>query len=129
MLRDALLITDRKRYAKLPIFTLRLPGQKIYVVNDAQLISTVQRQYKTLSFQAVEDGFANTLLHLSPTAKALVKREADEWRSGPAHAPSPGHVQFKAMAPGPPLDHMNQIMLRSLEEGMEKWVPEGAGTL
>ncbi|KAJ4299052.1 hypothetical protein N0V90_004296 [Kalmusia sp. IMI 367209] len=118
----------RKWYAKLPIFTLRLPGQRIYVINDPQLISAVQRQYRILSFQAVEDGFSHKLLPLSLTSQELQKREADAWRTGPAHMPSPGHEQFKSLAPGKHLDQMNQIMLKSLEETMEGWPRENSQT-
>ena len=59
----------------------------------------------------------------------MVEREAEEWRSTSGNALSPGHVQFKAMAPGPLLDNMNQVMLRSLERGMESWIPEGSSSL
>lgn len=116
----------RKRYGKLPICTLRLPGQRIYVINDPQLISVVQRHYKALSFQSVEDRMSHKMFNFSPKTKELQKREADGWRTGPAHVPSPAHVQFKPLAPGKDLDDMNRIMLKSLEESMDDWVPQGS---
>ncbi|KAL1610812.1 hypothetical protein SLS60_002483 [Paraconiothyrium brasiliense] len=63
---------------------------------------------------------------MSPVAKELQKREADAWRNGPAHVPSPAHVQFKPLAPGEDLDSMNRIMLQALEESSEEWVPRGS---
>ncbi|OAG00101.1 cytochrome P450 [Paraphaeosphaeria sporulosa] len=114
----------RKRYGKFPISTLRLPGQRIYIINDPQLISVVQRQYKVLSFQSVEDRMSHKMFNISPLTKQLQKAEADAWRTGPAHVPSPAHAQFKPLAPGKDLDDMNRIMLKSLEESMDDWVPQ-----
>lgn len=126
---QAMLTTHRKRYANLPIYTLRLPGQRFYVINDPQLISAVQRQYKILSFQFVEDSMAHKMFNISPVTKALLKREADAWRNGPSNVPSPAHAQFKALAPGKDLDNMNRIMLKSLEESMNDWVPQNSQSL
>jgi hypothetical protein len=96
------------------------------VINDPKLIGVVQRQYKTLSFQAVEDRLSHKMFKLSPITKELQKREAEAWRNGPAHVPSPAREQFKPLAPGKDLDDMNRIMLKSLEESMDDWVPQGA---
>ncbi|KAK8103017.1 cytochrome P450 [Apiospora sp. TS-2023a] len=41
----------RDRY-KLPIYTLRLPGMRVYVVNSRPLITAIQGQFRTLSFTA-----------------------------------------------------------------------------
>lgn len=54
-----------------------------------------------------------------------MKRETEEWREVKANTPSPGHVQFGAMAPGRGLDCMNRVMLKGLEGVVEKWVKEG----
>ncbi|KAJ4349226.1 hypothetical protein N0V95_004762 [Ascochyta clinopodiicola] len=127
VLRHAkLLIMDRKHYANLPIFTLRLPGQRIYVINDAQLISAVQKQHKILTFQSVEDSMSHRMFNLSAVGKGLQEQDAAAWRSAPAHIPSPAHVQFNPLAPGKDLDHMNKVMLRALEDSMEEWVPSGS---
>jgi hypothetical protein len=69
---------------------------------------------------------SHKIFNLSPITKELQKREADAWRNGPAHVPSPVHEQYKTLAPGKNLDDMNRIMLKSLEESMDDWVPQGS---
>lgn len=82
-----------------------------------------------LSFQAVEDRMSQQMFKISPLTKQLQKAEADAWRSGPAHVPSPAHAQFKSLAPGKDLDDMNRNMLKSLEDSMHDWIPKGSQCL
>lgn len=44
-------MSDRDQY-KLPIYTLRMPFSRTYVVNDTNLIPALQKQWRTISFAA-----------------------------------------------------------------------------
>ncbi|KAF2680756.1 cytochrome P450 [Lentithecium fluviatile CBS 122367] len=115
----------RARYPDLPIYTLRpLFQPKLYVVNDPHLISCIQRQHRTFTFQAIADKFSRLICDLSPAAVAVQDREAQAWIDGPMHAPSPSAATFKALGPGRCLDEMNRTMVDSLEKLLEEVVDE-----
>ncbi|KAF2185778.1 cytochrome P450 [Zopfia rhizophila CBS 207.26] len=62
----------RDKY-RLPIYTLRLPGIRMYVINSASLLTTVQRQSKTVSFEPIKVKAAVTLSGSSKTANDIVQ--------------------------------------------------------
>ncbi|KAF1993912.1 cytochrome P450 [Amniculicola lignicola CBS 123094] len=127
---------------RIPIYTLRFPFQKIYVINSAPLINSVQRAYKTLTFQAVSDQFAKLICDTSSTATQLSRQELENWSQGGKDvAHSPSHVIFQGLKPGKGLDDIYKTMVEALgksvdgldigEEGEGKrarlleWVREG----
>jgi hypothetical protein len=117
------LILLRDRYKSLPIATLRALGiGKLYIVNEPQLITAIQRQQRAFTFQAVQDKFSSRICDLSPAAIAVQKREADAWLKGPAHAPSPSALAFRGLKPGQCLDEMNRIMVQAMQKTLETMV-------
>ncbi|KAK7920215.1 cytochrome P450 [Apiospora marii] len=46
------LYLDSQKYG-LPIYTLRMPFQRVYVVNDTSLIPVLQKHWRTISFAAI----------------------------------------------------------------------------
>ncbi|RAL07029.1 cytochrome P450 [Aspergillus homomorphus CBS 101889] len=55
----------RKHRSQFPIYTIRLPGIRLYVVNSTSLISAVQHHPRTLSFSPILARVAATLIGAS----------------------------------------------------------------
>ncbi|KAF2260683.1 cytochrome P450 [Lojkania enalia] len=103
----------------LPIYTLRYPFQRMYIINSPTLISAVQRQTKALTFQAIEDKFSILITDPSQHAKAIFLKETEQWaNSAPGHQ-SPSHILYKGLTPGPGMDSMNRAMVNRLETAVE----------
>ncbi|KAI0157816.1 putative cytochrome P450 [Xylariaceae sp. FL1272] len=66
---------------KAPIFTMPLPGQKMYVVPKPDLVLAVQKQHRTLAFLPVEAKFASTVCGVSQEAQAILAKNINlyEW--------------------------------------------------
>ncbi|KAH6847191.1 cytochrome P450 [Chaetomium sp. MPI-CAGE-AT-0009] len=89
---------------QLPIYTLRLPFQRIYVVNATSLIPTLQKQWRVISFAAVAAD-AGTVVGMSPPAVAIMK---DNLTREHGFSPSWPKYIMPCMAPGPDLDAINR---------------------
>src|SRR4051812_20987629 len=64
----------RDKY-NLPIYTLRLPNARIYVVNSLALTSSVQKAHKTLSFDPLVAKASIRLTQLSKTTFDIVNTD------------------------------------------------------
>ncbi|KAJ0117817.1 hypothetical protein J7T55_002017 [Diaporthe amygdali] len=68
---------DLSQQTKSPIFTLSLPGQKMYVVTKPELIQTVQKQHRTLAFPPIEAKFASTVCGASHEAQEILAKNVN----------------------------------------------------
>lgn len=109
----------------LPIYTLRLLGSRIYVINTPQLITAVQKNFKVLTFQKITDKFSGLICDTSEHAKDVQKKQHDLWAEGKV-AESGNHKSYKVLSPGIPLDEMNRTMIASLAGEVEKAFQGGA---
>lgn len=104
MLKKPLLIVTRDKY-DLPIYTLRMPGQRIYIINSLSLIPPLQRQIKTIAFAPIEAQAAATVMGVGPAGNAIIGShqmfEKDSYLS--TFVPS----THPALSPGPGLDALN----------------------
>ncbi|VUC22732.1 unnamed protein product [Clonostachys rosea] len=106
-----------------PIFTMSLPGQKMYVVTKPELVQVIQKQHKTLAFPPIEAKFASTVCGASLEAKAILAKnvngdEGDFGLSMDSYA-----AMRAALKPGPELDDMNSSMLLEIVEALDKLEP------
>ena len=66
-----------------PIFTVQLPGQKLYVIKSMDLIQSAQKQPKVLSFTPIEAEFAIKMCGTSKAANEIIMRnlngEEGDW--------------------------------------------------
>lgn len=109
----------------LPIYTLRLPGTRMYVVNSTSLIPAVQRLYRTISFTAIEAQAAANIFSLAKPALKIVKHglmEDDSYTGTFASAIHP------ALTPGANLDAMNRQAAQAIACSLEKLQSDG-GTI
>ncbi|GAP85101.1 putative cytochrome p450 oxidoreductase [Rosellinia necatrix] len=107
----------RTKYPHLPIYTLRLPGTRLYIINSPDLIPLVQRQHRIFSFAPVEARAAKTFMGTSKPGLEIINRNMggdDSFVPGFLRAVHP------ALSPGPELDDLNQnaiqVVLKSLDQ-------------
>lgn len=112
----------------LPIFTMPLPGQNMYVVTTPDLIQKVQKQHKVLAFPPVEAKFASTVCGVSTETQALLLQnvngdEGDFGLSVESHA-----AMRAALKPGQQLDEMNRAMIHEIAVSLDQLDPGNAKT-
>ncbi|KAI3393571.1 hypothetical protein diail_3920 [Diaporthe ilicicola] len=100
-----------------PIYTIRLPGARLYVVNSTALLPAVQRLYRTISFAAIEARAADTLMPLTKAANGVIQKGLMEDES---YTMSFERAIHPATAPGQSLDAMNRISVHSLASSLHK---------
>ncbi|KAI1503392.1 cytochrome P450 [Biscogniauxia marginata] len=63
-----------KMVSKGLIYTLRMPGSRIYVINSAPLITSVQSQFRTLSFTTIEVNIAANVIGVTKATNDIIGR-------------------------------------------------------
>ncbi|KAI9154727.1 Cytochrome P450 monooxygenase nodJ [Paramyrothecium foliicola] len=106
-----------------PIFTMTLPGQKMYIVTRPELIQQVQKLHKILSFPPIEAKFASTICGASPEAQAILAKnvngdEGDFGLSMESYA-----AMRDALRPGSDLDDMNRLMIQEIATAIDQLQP------
>jgi hypothetical protein len=116
----------RDKYG-LPIYTLRMPGQRIYVVNSLSLIPPLQRQIKTIAFAPIEAQAAATVMGVGPAGNAIIGSnkmfERESYLS--TFVPS----THPALSPGPGLDAINGAAIRYISKSLAKLSNDGRTTV
>ncbi|RYP40971.1 hypothetical protein DL767_001287 [Monosporascus sp. MG133] len=110
---------DLSQQTDSPIFTMPLPGQKMYVVTKPELVQTVQKQHKTLAFPPIEAKFASKVCGASLEAQAILAKnvngdEGDFGLSMESYA-----ATRAALKPGSQLDDMNRIMIQEIAKSLD----------
>ncbi|KAI2615544.1 cytochrome P450 [Hypoxylon sp. NC1633] len=111
----------------LPIYTLRMPGQRIYVINSLALIQPLQRQIKTIAFAPIEAQAAATVMGVGPAGNAIIGSdkmfEHDSYLSTFVPSTNP------ALSPGPGLDAINGAAIRYIADSLAKLRDNGPSTV
>ncbi|KAI1759917.1 cytochrome P450 [Hypoxylon sp. FL1150] len=115
----------RDRY-NLPLYSLRMPGSRIYVVNSTSLIPVVQRQFRTLSFTALESKLARDVMGVSKNTHEIISR--DNTRDEGYLMTFPKYIH-PAVSAGLGLDAMNRRLVEVLAESLDVWVKRGPTTV
>lgn len=113
---------SRDKY-DLPIYTLHVPGTRLYVINSVSLIPHVQKHFKTLAFPPIEAMAAKNICGSSKVANDIldtnVNGDDGPWGYSITHYPA---VRVPLL-PGPGLDAMNRVMAQKVAasiDGMSK---------
>ncbi|KAK0621945.1 putative cytochrome P450 [Bombardia bombarda] len=106
-----------------PIFTISLPGQKMYVVTKPELVQSVQKQHKILAFPPIEAKFASKICGVSLEAQAILNKNVngDEGEHGLSMESYAG--MRDALKPGSQLDDMNRAMISEIAESIDLLQP------
>ncbi|KAI0380529.1 cytochrome P450 [Hypomontagnella monticulosa] len=107
---------------KLPIYTLRLPFSRMYVVNATELIPALQKQWRTVSFAAIAAD-AGHLVGMSKEATEVMRRDLTS-----EHGFSVSWPKYIApiMSPGKDLDELNRKAIEVFVEELGKLKTQGS---
>ncbi|TLD14907.1 hypothetical protein PspLS_10793 [Pyricularia sp. CBS 133598] len=106
----------RDKY-NLPIYTLPLPGVRLYIVNFRPLISAVQAQFRTLSFCPLEAMFLRNIIGINDSTNAIIRRDLNS--DGGYFMQFPKYIH-DAVFPGPGLDSLNKRAIQVIAESLER---------
>ncbi|KAK9415843.1 putative Cytochrome P450 [Seiridium unicorne] len=115
----------RDKY-NLPIYTLRMPGSRIYVINAPQLLTSVQNQVRKLSFTAIEASIAANVIGVSKTTNDIIGY--DVTADGSYLTSFPKYVH-SALSAGPGLDAMNRRSIQYITQSLDTWQKKGDTTV
>ncbi|KAH9905037.1 putative 25-hydroxycholesterol 7-alpha-hydroxylase [Xylariomycetidae sp. FL2044] len=107
----------RKRYAELPMYTLRIPGARIYVVNSLELVPVVQRQWRTLLFAPVQVKAARAVMGASKETIDILERDMVT-ESGFVNGMV--KITHPTMSSGPGLDGLNAKAFEVFDDALSQ---------
>lgn len=117
--------STRDKY-NLPIYTLRLPGTRLYVVNSPYLLPSIQRHFRTLSFTAIEASIAANLIGVNKATNKIMERNIT---SDDGYLMSFPKYVHSALSAGPGLDSMNRRSIQVIAKSLNKRAQEGPTTV
>lgn len=100
---------------RLPIYTLRFPGIRLYIVNSTSLIQPVQRQVRTISFSPILVQMAKTIMAVSQEAYDIISKDPIEDHGFVMGVPKANHP---TLSPGPKLDALNRKSVQIIAESL-----------
>ena len=104
----------------LPIYTLRLPGARLYVVNSISLIPAVQRQFKILAFPPLEAKLATSVCGSSKTARDILNTNTNGDEGDWGYSITFYKMIHTPLSPGPELDAMNRVMAQKVTASIDR---------
>ena len=118
---DAYIVPSHQ--CSLSIFTIAMPGQKIYVVTTSDLIQAIQKLPAAFAFPPIEAKFVSRVCGSSEEAHKIVMKnlngdEGDWGLSIEVYA-----AIRAALSAGPGLDGMNRIMAQHIAMFLDDLVP------
>ncbi|KAK3362181.1 putative cytochrome P450 [Lasiosphaeria ovina] len=97
-----------------PIFTVPLPGQKMYVVTSPELVQAVQKQHRVLAFPPIEAKFAAKICGTRPETQALMQINVNGDHGDHGLTTQSYMAMRAALKPGDQLDDMNRVMISEI---------------
>lgn len=111
----------RSKFPQLPIYTLRVPFSKIYVVNSPALVAATDRHPKSISFGPYLVLFAKQMLQPSQRSLNMLATAPEEVTEGEWGLQRDTlKVMHDSMSPGAALEDTTRAMLESVTQGMKK---------
>lgn len=107
----------REQHPNLPIYTLRLPGARLYAINSLDLIPVVQRQWRTLIFVPIQVKAAKAAMGASKKALAIMESDMvteKGFMGGMVKATHP------TMSSGPALDALNARAFEVFDKALKQ---------
>ncbi|KAI4858653.1 putative cytochrome P450 [Hypoxylon rubiginosum] len=115
--------TELSKQVDAPIFTVSLPGQKMYIVTKPELIQQAQKQHRTLAFPPIAAKFATTVVGLSKEGQAVLARNVNGDHGDHGLSMETYAAMRAALQPGPALDNMNRAMLAEINKSLNELAP------
>ncbi|KAI2625674.1 cytochrome P450 [Hypoxylon sp. NC1633] len=115
--------TEISQQTGFPLFTMPLPGQKMYVVTRPELIQTVQKQHQILAFPPIGAKFASTACGASPEAQAILNQNVNGDEGGFGLSMESYAAMRAGLKPGSELDGMNRVMIQEIAKSLDQLQP------
>ncbi|OAG04304.1 cytochrome P450 [Paraphaeosphaeria sporulosa] len=106
--------------SRMPACTIRLPGARLYVINETSLIPSVQRQYKTLAFPPLQAKLAMNVCGSSQTANDILNTNVNGDEGFWGYSITHYKAIHPPLFPGPGLDAMNRVMAQKITTSLER---------
>jgi len=107
----------------LPIFTVNVPGQILYVITTSDLIQATQKQPKILAFPPIEAKFAAMVCGISQEADDIVHDNINGEKGESGFSIESYAAMREALSPGARFDEMNRQMLQNVAAALDGLKP------
>lgn len=99
---------------------------RVYVVNETGMISTLQRQWRKISFTPILAGSGTAVLGMSKAGSELLHKDmTSDSNSVVSSIP----IMARVLAPGPSLDSMNRKAVDVMAASMKRLGANGTTTI
>ncbi|KAK3329237.1 cytochrome P450 [Apodospora peruviana] len=112
----------REEHPNLPVYTLRLPGTRVYIVNSTALVVEVQRKWRTLIFPPVSARASEFAMGGSKKSLAIMRADMVT-DAGFMHGFT--KAIHPALSSGPALDHLSGGALKVMSELLDGITHQG----
>ncbi|KAF3003989.1 hypothetical protein E8E14_007603 [Neopestalotiopsis sp. 37M] len=112
----------RDKY-NVPMYTLRMPGSRLYVVNSPSLLGPIQNQVRKLSFTALEAAIAANIFGINKETNAIMGRDLTNEHGYLMNFPKYVH---SALSAGAGLDAMNRRAIEVISQSLDSWAARGS---
>ena len=102
------------------IYSLAMPGGQLYVVNSPELVLSVQRHPKTLSFWFIEAKFSAILGGLSSKTEDILRSNVHGELGKTGLFLDGMKAAHKAIMPGDRMDQMSRVAVKMIAESLDK---------
>jgi cytochrome P450 len=110
--------------SQLPIFTVCMPGRKIYIVTKPDLISKVDKKNKSISFAPIISEFSSVTCGTSKEANEILEHNLFGEHGAQSLVEDMVVGMRETLKPSKMLDDMNQTMAREVSDLMDAIKPE-----
>ncbi|KAK8108112.1 uncharacterized protein PG998_010125 [Apiospora kogelbergensis] len=114
---------DLSKQTDAPIFTMSLPGQKMYVVTKPELVQKVQKMHKVLAFPPIEAKFSSTVCGASLEAQEILDKNTNGDEGDHGLSMETYTAMREALKPGALLDDMNRKMIQEIAMSLDTLQP------
>ncbi|KAI0197471.1 cytochrome P450 [Astrocystis sublimbata] len=114
---------DLSKSLSTPIFTLSMPGQKMYVITTPDLVQLAQKQHKTLAFPPIAAKFASTVCGASKAAQDILAQNVNGDEGDHGLSMESNTAMHAALQPGADLDDMNRAMIQGIAASLDELQP------
>lgn len=108
---------------ELPIFTVNVPGQKLYVITRPDLIQATQKQPKILAFPPIEAKFASKVCGVSQEAEDIVNDNINGEKGETGMSIESYATMRAALSPCKEFDDMNREMIQGVTTSLDELKP------
>lgn len=112
-----ILYNYRNKNEGIPIYTLRLPGSRIYVINSPSLVVRMQRQKRSIAFEPIPAQAAKNIMGVS---KAGVQTIGHDCTSSDSYFNTFLKATHPILSRGSELDAMNRTCVRIMNSSLSR---------